>query len=377
MLDNFINPQFSKNLFVLLKPTDMCNLRCKYCFQKPKEYKATVLSEEILKKFCDITFSHYERITIVFHGGEPTLVGEEKIRKYINIIRSKQKDFMIKLKFAMQTNGTCLNDSFVRYLKSEQVGVGISFDGLHNDATRGQTKQVLDCLSLFKNNNFKVGVITVVCDKNCNDLIENYEYMKKEKINFQISAFENTISTSDIRLDVDNFIFRMGELFDYWCEDEKCNISVNPFEQIIMSIIKGYSTQCARSSCLKWWICLEPNGDVTPCDRIFPKEFCNGNIKDLYDIRQIYKSEGFLRLIKGSVARRQRCAEECDIYQYCEGGCNNQALYEVGLENNNGPSCKIFRNLFHKINKFLTETNISNIKNPRLKKILEEVRSAK
>jgi uncharacterized protein len=255
-------------------------------------------------------------------------------------------------------------------LEDEKVKVGVSFDGMHNEETRTNTKRVLNTLDLLKKYSSRAGVITVVSNVNCHDLIENYEYMKANKINFKLSAFENCDDNKEIWLDVDAFIIKMKEFFDYWCDDEDCNIRIDPFEQIIESIKKGYFNLCSQGSCLKSWICIEPNGDVTPCDKVFPKKYHYGNVMEMSDIRQIYESSGFTRLLLGSIKRRNKCKESCDIYQYCEGGCNHQAMCEVGLENNSGSSCKIFKTLFNYINNHISK-NLSKIRNARAKLILD------
>ena len=368
--------QFSKVISVLLKPTDMCNLRCKYCFQQDKGYAKNKLSAATLKKFCDITFPHYDSVGIVFHGGEPTFFGKSALQRYVDILKYKAKEYGVKMKLSMQSNGTLLDVDFVKYLKNEQIHLGISFDGLHNDETRHSTQSVLNSLSLLKKYDLKVGVITVVTDVNCHDLIENYEYMKKLGTSIKLSAFEDCVDNRDIGLDINKFISSMKKFFDYWYNDETCNIGVDPFEAIIKSIILGYSNQCSHSSCLSRWMCLEPNGDVTPCDRFFPKEYTYGNVMNMSDIRQIYESEGFLRLLTGSIKRRTKCKQVCKLYQYCEGGCNNEAMCQVGLENNCGTSCMIFKELFNYI-KYYIQQHSFEIKNPKVSLLVEHFGSFK
>ncbi|MDR1013288.1 MAG: hypothetical protein LBL38_03410, partial [Lactobacillales bacterium] len=89
-------------------------------------------------------------------------------------------------------------------------------------------------------------------------------------------------------------------------------------------------------------------------------------------------SESYLSLLKGATIRRKKCQEECDIYKFCEGGCNSCAASTSGIENNGGFDCRIFKDLFKYIVRIVDEKKIfddfENIKNPILLKSLQEVK---
>jgi len=70
-----------------------------------------------------------------------------------------------------------------------------------------------------------------------------------------------------------------------------------------------------------------------------------GNVNEISALSEAFSSEGFRRILAGSVARREKCAS-CEVYRYCNGGCSMDAYHECGLENNGGDSCRIFREVF-------------------------------
>lgn len=71
-----------------------------------------------------------------------------------------------------------------------------------------------------------------------------------------------------------------------------------------------------------------------------------GDLDDIGRIGDAFASEGFRRILAGTVARREKCRSECDLYEYCTGECSINACYECGLESNGGDSCRIFREVF-------------------------------
>ena len=143
--------QFGNTLNVVIKPTFACNLRCKYCFYQHTDYSTEKMSVETLKNFCDISFSHFKQIMIIWHGGEPTVVGKDALKECIEIVKRKCKEHGVEnIQQNIQTNGTLLDDEFVKYLKGANVLTGISYDGLENDYLRKSTEKVLETIRLIK-----------------------------------------------------------------------------------------------------------------------------------------------------------------------------------------------------------------------------------
>jgi uncharacterized protein len=65
-------------------------------------------------------------VAIVFHGGEPLLVGEERLRFYLETLRS---EIPCNVAFGIQTNATLLSTEIANILLEFNVKIGISIDG--------------------------------------------------------------------------------------------------------------------------------------------------------------------------------------------------------------------------------------------------------
>ncbi len=81
--------EFNDDLIVVMRVTFKCNLHCKYCLyqQSSKDGDRTEdgdyterISFETLEKFCDSAFPHFKNIIVIWHGGEPTIVGEKVLK---------------------------------------------------------------------------------------------------------------------------------------------------------------------------------------------------------------------------------------------------------------------------------------------------------
>ncbi len=375
--------QFYEHINVLIKPTDGCNLRCKYCFHQDIGYSPKIMEESTLLRFCEIAFPHYKSMTIVWHGGEPTFIGAKRFEEFLLIVEEQAKKHDINISQIMQTNGTLITQEFIDVIKKHNVGIGISYDGPVNNYTRGSTERFLEVNELLKKNQISFGIIAVVSGANVNNLPELYDHMCRIGRSFQINHYVNTSENApkELNMSTDEYIEAMKELFDIWVADDKASIKVDPFGRLIGDIYHGRSCLCARSSCMRNWFCMESTGELTPCDRDFPSEYHYSSIFEYEDIRQIYESAGYMNLMSKSIERRKKCKETCPVYGLCEGGCNNNALFESGLENNGGFTCIITQHLIQFVKKRLEELcafeDTTTIRNPVLLDMIKKLKAEK
>lgn len=102
--------------------TDMCNLRCEYCTQTRNGRR---MSLNTVKRLIDLSVKNSLRTGFCFYGGEPMLEFS-LIRQIIDYCKTLDHRFSFK----MNTNGLLLNEETVKYLSDNNVGIGLSIDGL-------------------------------------------------------------------------------------------------------------------------------------------------------------------------------------------------------------------------------------------------------
>ena len=90
---------------------------------------------EVLYKACDLAFSKGTRAGIVFFGGEP-LLKKDLIYKAIDYCEAKSSETGVKFSCKMTTNGTLLDEEFLKRASKAGMKIGLSFDGMGQDISR-------------------------------------------------------------------------------------------------------------------------------------------------------------------------------------------------------------------------------------------------
>ncbi len=122
----------------LIKVASRCNLNCDYCYvfnnvdQSWKD-RPPLMSEQHSEMLAYRLAEYVEKrgineILLVFHGGEPLLMGSEKICRIANQIRSAIPDH-VNVDFSLQTNGVVLRERDVELFRLNKIGVSLSIDG--------------------------------------------------------------------------------------------------------------------------------------------------------------------------------------------------------------------------------------------------------
>jgi sulfatase maturation enzyme AslB (radical SAM superfamily) len=177
------------SIAITIKPTNDCNMRCRHCYHAEEGFDSTMMKPEDAKKMISVASKEYSDITIVFHGGEPTLWGIENfvdVLEYQEELKKQKEGLVIKNK--IQTNALLLNEEWIELFKKYHFIVGVSYDGPHNDILRMNTEKVYQNLNLLKKNKIEFGVLCVESALTINDLNTTYEWFKKEGFDFKVLA---------------------------------------------------------------------------------------------------------------------------------------------------------------------------------------------
>ena len=112
--------------------TDNCNMDCSYCIREkcPKD-----MTEDVLIAACDLAFSRGQRAGLCFFGGEP-LLKKDLIYKALDYCEEKSRKTGIRFDCKMTTNGSLLDEEFLKRAVKAKMGIGLSFDGKAQDICR-------------------------------------------------------------------------------------------------------------------------------------------------------------------------------------------------------------------------------------------------
>lgn len=164
----------------LVKVASRCNLNCDYCYvfnhadQSWKDRPALMSDHHVdllAQRLSEYTQKRsLDEILVVFHGGEPLLMGSEKICGIANKIREAVPSHVI-VDFSLQTNGVILRERDIIAFSQNKIGVSLSLDGpqkandLHRLTHTGMSsfskvKRAFDTLKQYPD--VFTGVISVV-----------------------------------------------------------------------------------------------------------------------------------------------------------------------------------------------------------------------
>ena len=131
---------------LVLSLTERCNLRCTYCYYKVShEARSLVMSNDIMDAAIRLAFErtlslNQNFLNITFFGGEPLLC-MDSIYRGVELAKSLVQDRnQFRLRFAVNTNATLLDDTIIDYLKREKFRIYLSLDGpeAHHNICRKQ-----------------------------------------------------------------------------------------------------------------------------------------------------------------------------------------------------------------------------------------------
>jgi len=162
--------------FLILKITNNCNLRCIYCYREDNPGKKD-MEFKTAKNAIDYILKRDDRLKLQFTGGEP-LLNFRLIERVVDYCRDRYPDKNIS--YAIQTNGTLLEEGIIEKIKELDIKIGVSLDTIDpKDTTlrpyrdgRPSTVDTLRGIYLLREKKVPFGITTVVTSKNLPHLLD-------------------------------------------------------------------------------------------------------------------------------------------------------------------------------------------------------------
>jgi uncharacterized protein len=325
--------------YILKLAGTSCNIDCTYCNEKSK---ALVYNENLTIKYISKLFedsNDNEKIDILLHGGEPLIIGFQKIKNLLELLRANHD----KLGYVkVQTNGTLLNKKwfqlFFEDFQDLKIDISISLDGdsylnyLRVDyQNKDTTTSVENVFLLAKQYNKKIGVLSVINKLHINNTQRFVSYFEKFKENILFLKF-NPLYTSREELDTatnitpSEYTYFLQRVYQLWIEKNLYkNFVIEPIISYIQSLKGIEDRKYCEFQKNKPYKCFEfntiyPNGDIAPCDTLSINDFKVGNIFNnsiQVEEKNFFEQKHNLKIID---LMNSKC-EACEIKELCGGGC--------------------------------------------------------
>lgn len=329
-----------EHITFLIKPASgNCNMKCSYCFyvdemtsRKTENFgmmdKKT--SENLIKRGLE---SARTSCTFAFQGGEPTVIGLDFYRDFVEMVR-RQNTRGIKVNFALQTNGVLIDEEWASFFRENEFLVGVSLDGpaeIHNMNRKlqngnGSYNKVMNCLELLKKHKVETNILTVVTSQTARFAEKVYRFMKKNGFNFQqyiacLDPLHGERGAENYSLSPESYGEFLCKLFDLWFKDLKKNEQpyIRYFENLVALAMGQPSELCSMNGrCVLQYV-IEADGGAYPCDFYVTDNYLLGNINQ-QSLEELDKKSEEIEFIEKSLHVEESC-KACRFGALCRGGC--------------------------------------------------------
>lgn len=277
--DDLVSP-----LSVTLKIASRCNLNCSYCYVYNKlddswREQPSLISDEVvdatvaaLERHCERSKQHLVRI--VFHGGEPLLVGHARLDRWCT--KLKQLERIVGVRFALQTNAVLIDQAWAELFRRHGITVGISIDGpreLH-DANRvdhkgrGSYDAALRGIEILRANGVEFSLLSVV--QLDTDPVATHRHLvslNPSQIEYLLpDNTHETIGAVRARYGPTPGADYLIAIFDEWWRNGTMGIPVGPFMAMARAILGGPCEVDFIGNNPLGYLFIEPDGAIEGLD---------------------------------------------------------------------------------------------------------------
>jgi len=332
-----------------------CNFKCLHCFADAKEGAPQISLEDAVVLMNKIPSDS----EVVFHGGEPTLLG---VDFYVNLIERCPQH-----RYSMQTNLYLFDDRWARFAVEYMNGrVSSSFDPYLPSSLKLRPfskKDFYERILLLRKYGIRPYIISTFWRGNQDVTPEGwFKIFKEAGVNFRINFIEKlgraALNYDKYRPDKGKYAKLLIGIFDLWFLKER-EIIVDPLAEILLHFLSGNSTfKCPFSSdCANYIACISFDGNVYPCGGFNFPEFRYGNLlKESFE--KVFSSPKRLEAIKRKFMLPEKC-KKCPYFSICQGGCRLEAYGYYKDIYMHTSLCEEYRLIFRHIEKRIERESLS------------------
>ena len=330
---------------VMAKPTGArCNMACDYCFflKKDRLYPESDfrMSDETMEAYIRQTIEGHSvpEVTIVWQGGEPTLMGLDFFRRAV-AVEKKWARPGLRVENSFQTNGILIDEEWCRFFHDNNFLVGLSIDGprdlhdayRHDKGGRPVFGKVERAARLMQKHAVEFNILCTVNAVNSRRPLDVYRYFRDDLgaryIQF-IPIVERDNDTgnqegarvTDRTVDPGQYGRFLIEIFDEWVRRDVGIMFVLFFDGVLASYARGYSSLCVLTPTCGECVALEHNGDLYSCDHFVEPRHFLGNIRRI-PLPELVASEAQRSFGRAKSDTLPKYCRECQYLFTCHGEC--------------------------------------------------------
>lgn len=337
--------------------TELCNLKCKYCYEKSMnefnngldkkwnyDYNApydSIVDVKKVKRFIEKD----DAPVLIFYGGEP-LMKLDKIKLFMDNINAK---------FYIQSNGLFLKTIPEKYLhKIGKMLISIDGDRKRTDFNRGKGiyDAVISNIKNIRKKGYK-GEIVARMTISFPDIYEQASHIINlmdqgifDSIHWQLDAgfYKNDFNLENFTKFTDKYNSSIDKLLDFWIEKMKKGkiLMIYPFIGIFDTL---YYNKISKLPCGAGYAdyTITTTGKISACPIMNSVEnfYCGDINAEIKDLKQIHCTE-------------EPC-NKCDYYKICGGRCLYSHYAKLWPKEGERLICKTIIHLIERIKKRIPE----------------------
>ena len=214
---------------------------------------------------------------LAFQGGEPTMAGLDFFRFFVSEVERDRG--AVRVSYALQTNGTLLNEDWCRFFREHRFLIGLSLDAMQaiHDLNRldasgkGTYARVMAARALLEKRGEDYNILTVLTNALARHPQQVWSWLCRENIRYvQFIPCLGELSGGATRfsLSPERFASSYTQLFRLWSAAfEKGRYrSVKLFDDLVNLLVDGSRNACGLTGQCMPQIVVEADGSVYPCD---------------------------------------------------------------------------------------------------------------
>ncbi|WP_158618878.1 radical SAM/SPASM domain-containing protein [Legionella qingyii] len=332
--------RFTNLRAVVVKLTSRCNIKCEYCYEditfgKEKHYYLPIDDFELLIDKM-LTNSRQHQITIIFHGGEPSLLPISWLDRacefsYASALRNNKS-----IEISMQTNFINISDDLMNCFKRNNIALGVSIDNPQDvtQSMRPLADKVIKNYFRAKENGVNCGILMTINQSNAHmfNKICNWLYADMGALSFKANVAYPVGAGVNLPPPTPSEIFKAKkDIIDYMIETKaECATEYHVTESMIHYVechLKGVQRSqslCDYEGCGAGTevIGITPEGNILPCGRFSwnEKEYFLGHLKDKTVDFKIAYDKKLKRFFSIAPENWQDCGS-CEARAICRFSC--------------------------------------------------------
>ena len=325
-----------------------CNAACTYCAARRAGATSARMSVSILERLFafvahlaraqSVTDAHPGGVTILWHGGEPLLMGREFYERVL-VLTSDLSRQGLKIRHRMQTNLLDWNDDLAEVLSrllherrlsssAEPLGLGdrrLAGGGSYMGRWLEQVRDVLG-------REFRLGLVCVVDGRIAARPQETYHYFKNLLPAPQVRFNPLYPQSRELPMTGERLLTPVAwgrflrQMWQMWEADER-SFCIEPL-QTFAGLVGGrrrHGTCDMSGRCGTGFLAVGPEGDVHQCGRALDAGILRyGNIAT-GSFDEILAAPNRVRICSRPVELSAGTCAQCRWWELCHGGCPVQA----------------------------------------------------